>query len=364
MSQFTLAIDKREREILAILGAVASTDNKYCDGNGRVITWRAEHLTIGDYIIFYGDVALVVIERKTWTDLAASFRDGRKENIRKLRQYREHTSAQIAYLIEGAAFPAAGTRFARIPYRNLRAHLDHLIMRDGIIELRAQTAQHTVERLFEFIRNLSTMRADELLGGAGNGRESTQIDSKCANDCKSDTESRDHLALAKVSFRESDAIIVDRLWCCIPNISTAVVKLFREYHIADLLLGKLSEAKLAELQYPNGRKLGTKKAKKIAAVAKLTAHSNAPVYLRILATIPSISRTTASKILEAYSMSAILTEWDTIRPQLVNLSRGKMRLGENAVAAIERFLIKKEIVVPETVSNDMVAYVVITSPTQ
>jgi ERCC4-type nuclease len=382
--QFTLAIDKRERAILAIL---SENKESRIDGYGKEIKWRAEHLTIGDYIIFYGDRALVVIERKTWTDLAASFRDGRKENIRKLNQYREQTNARVAYLIEGTAAPASTTRFARIPYRNLRAHLDHLLIRDNIIELHSTNLRSTVDRLFEFIRNISTLSVGNLVdkvnhtsapyiaGGEYNynvdvsdtegrkndsnvdgaeGRETDfNIDANVANAAAKETTTAavpitptiasTHLELAKVQFKNDNASIIERLWCCVPAISTNSVKLFREYHIADLLLGNIAESTIAQLQYTNGRTLGAKKAKKIFAVSKLASKSNAPIYLRILSTVPSISRDTASKILAAFSMQRILTEWRMIKPDLINLSRGKTRLGTNAVATIERFLIKQAV---------------------
>ena len=46
-----------------------------------------------------GQNILFVIERKTWTDLASSLRDGRKENNKKLLKIREETKCQLIYLI-------------------------------------------------------------------------------------------------------------------------------------------------------------------------------------------------------------------------------------------------------------------------
>jgi ERCC4-type nuclease len=382
ISPFCLVADKRERDILDIL----KTSNPFWDANERVINWRAEHLTIGDYIIFYKDIAIMVIERKTWNDLASSFHDGRKANINKLKQFNSQTGARISYLIEGQAFPSKTTKFSRIPYRNLRAHLDHLLVRDNIVELRSSGHHDTIDRMFELIRNLSTLPINELIvnktiGGNhaankikkndvngddvendvngddvendvnGNDAKNDVNGDDVENDTDTDDEADDaddeadtddkknHLALAKVQFKVNEAMVIDRLWCCIPGISVNSVKLFRSFKIGDLLTGNLTVATISKLSYGNGRVFGIKKAKKIVAISKLNNHTNLRNYIRILSAIPGISRPTALKILDAFPMVRIITDWQTIRPLLVELSRGKTRLGENLVATIEHYLI-------------------------
>lgn len=323
-SGFSLAIDKRERDIIDLL---KTNTTNWLDSKGRKIEWRAEHLTVGDYIVFYNKQAVLVIERKTWTDLAASMRDGRKENIRKLTQYRDQTGTKIAYLIEGQAFPSKNAKFARIPYYNLRAHLDHLLIRDRIIELRSANHQGTIDRMFEFIKSMSSLLPVDYLPIVGGVPAIAEVATE-----------GDHLELAQVAFKATDDEIATRLWCCIPGISHTSVRLFSGHHISELLLGQLTTEQVSKFSYGNGRVLGNKKAKKILAVAKLKNQSNKPHYLRILSSLPGISRPTAEKILEAFSMTQIMTNWTTIRPQLVELSRGKQRLGESAVATIEKFL--------------------------
>ena len=43
------------------------------------IPYEITRLTVGDYVIMYGDTILAIIERKTWKDLASSLLDGRKK---------------------------------------------------------------------------------------------------------------------------------------------------------------------------------------------------------------------------------------------------------------------------------------------
>jgi ERCC4-type nuclease len=353
---FSLVVDKRERDIIKLLKSEYTNDTptndsgtykSTCrDGYGNVIMWQEEHLTVGDYIIFHNSRALVVIERKTWVDLAASIQDGRKENVHKLLNFRRNTNAKVAYLLEGTAFPAQSTKFARIPYGNLRAHLDHLIMRDNIIELRSATHHSTIERLFEFIRNISTLESRYTAGD-----ETITLDSQ--NDTGIDIlikepstipEETNHLDAAKIIHRVSDTFIFEKLWTCIPGISAKSAKLFRELRIADLIIGAISTKEIADLQYTNGRKIGTKKAKKIiqAVIAANNIHSYVPsIYAKLLAAIPGISRSTAQKILDNYPMTKLVAEWNDIAPALVNMSIGKVRLGKKKVGLIQKYLFGK-----------------------
>lgn len=82
----SLHIDNRERDLLSIL-----TD----------VHLQTSNLELGDCIIKHNDITLLVIERKTWSDLAASIKDGRYHNQKKLliKKYPINT---IYYIIEGS----------------------------------------------------------------------------------------------------------------------------------------------------------------------------------------------------------------------------------------------------------------------
>lgn len=355
---YSIAIDKRERDILEILNKCKDSSD-FKDINGQTIKWRAEHLTTGDYIIFCNNRAIVVVERKTWPDLAASFRDGRKENINKLLQYREATGSKIAYLIEGQAFPANSTRFSRMPYVNLRAHLDHLLFRDGIIELRSANHIGTIERLFQLTKNISSIKspiensiptntlimaqnlteqtAHRITEPANNITEPTDILTEPA---KTALGGKTDLELAQVSQTLNDVQVIDKIWKCLPHINFGNAKLFKNYHISDLLLKKITQEQIANLTYQNGKRIGTGRAKKIYAISNLFQTSNEKYYIKILSAIPGISDTTAKQILSTYSISKILNEWSCIKEELEQLNKGKKRLGKKSVLSIEKFLIK------------------------
>jgi len=133
---FHILVDKRER-LTFEAGSV----------------FAAEHLTVGDFLVMVETRAILVIERKTWADLGASFKDGRKENIKKLLDYREKTGCKVAYIMEGKRPQiAAGIETAR-----LQAHLDHIMWRSNVMVLYSLDKKGTLARIEEVARNIYTI---------------------------------------------------------------------------------------------------------------------------------------------------------------------------------------------------------------
>ncbi len=142
-----IIIDHRERHVIPHFDEYENVFH---------VKFRVDHLEVGDYAICYKNYILVIVERKTWNDLAASMRDGRKHNIDKLINLRNKVNCQIAYLIEGPAMPNQNKLYNRIPYKNLRAHLDHLAFRDSVHMLYSNDENSTALRLMELALNIST----------------------------------------------------------------------------------------------------------------------------------------------------------------------------------------------------------------
>ena len=85
-----LIIDTRESKVVPFF------EDSYLN-----VTITIKQIQVGDYAICCDGNILFIIERKTWHDLAASIKDGRKENVNKLFLAREETGCKIIYLIEG-----------------------------------------------------------------------------------------------------------------------------------------------------------------------------------------------------------------------------------------------------------------------
>ena len=142
-------IDDRERSVIQFV-------NKFSEKYH--IDYKVKRMTTGDYAIIHGNQIIAIIERKTYADLAASFRDGRSNNKNKLLKLRSETSCVIIYLIEGPAFPDNNDLFGNIPYKHLVSHLDHLVLRDNIQIQTTFSPEHSAERIMQIASNCTTIK--------------------------------------------------------------------------------------------------------------------------------------------------------------------------------------------------------------
>ena len=142
-------IDDRERSVIQFV-------NKFSEKYH--IDYKVKRMTTGDYAIIHGNQIIAIIERKTYADLAASFRDGRSNNKNKLLKLRSESSCVIIYLIEGPAFPDNNDLFGNIPYKHLVSHLDHLVLRDNIQIQTTFSPEHSAERIMQIASNCTTIK--------------------------------------------------------------------------------------------------------------------------------------------------------------------------------------------------------------
>ena len=144
-----LIVDTRERVVIPFL---ADSLDKY--------GYRVHQINTGDFVICSGAGKVrMCIERKTLEDFAASFKDGRYENRRKMIEMRRQTGCQLYFIIEGPAFPSPSRKFARIPYANILAAITSLMVRDEIFIVFSSDPAHTAERLHGMLRALEAADA-------------------------------------------------------------------------------------------------------------------------------------------------------------------------------------------------------------
>ena len=113
-----LIVDDRERSVIIYLE--------------KLIKCKVERITVGDYAFVYRGKVIMVVERKSLSDLAASIKDGRMENNEKLLSAQKKHGCQILYIIEGPAYPHSDKTFGRIPYKCLQGKLDSLLFQDSV----------------------------------------------------------------------------------------------------------------------------------------------------------------------------------------------------------------------------------------
>jgi ERCC4-type nuclease len=146
LSKYLLIVDDREHQVIP----------HFAECFPKTL-YKVNRINNGDYCVVRNGKIIIIIERKTWKDLASSFGDGRIENVNNLLKVREQTGCAIYYLIEGNPCPSRTRKIGRIPYKNLRAHLDHLMMRDNIHVIHSKSVADTVVRLKELIINYESL---------------------------------------------------------------------------------------------------------------------------------------------------------------------------------------------------------------
>lgn len=313
----TLLLDDRERAIIPFF------KNEYQD-----IEIEVKRIQIGDYIIMQDDHILFAVERKSWVDLSASIKDGRTKNVDKLISLREQTGCKILYLIEGKARNAPIKRFARIPYKSLQSHLDHLIMRNNIFMIYSSNTEDSATRLIEFCTNYLSLPIPKTLETKGGDNEIvTKVN---------------EMSLLTTTVKKTDLQIVYNLWSQIPNITTKTASLFIDkYHISDLFLGNISKEEISTMRYPNGTIIG-KRAAKILAVRDNDNHENYKHYCNILAELPMITKKTAAKILLQVTFNDLL-RCELSEAELENIEKmPNVRVGKAAAANIYKYLVSSD----------------------
>jgi len=91
-----MKIDNREHELIKHCNALIEADPLY-----KGIQIVIESLPVGDIILFQDNQEALIIERKSWNDLAASIKDGRYEEQGYRLQGLSHPNHNIIYLLEG-----------------------------------------------------------------------------------------------------------------------------------------------------------------------------------------------------------------------------------------------------------------------
>jgi len=129
----TLIVDVRERALAASLTA-----------QGTVFTLKA--LEVGDFIIQTSDAdgrPLLVVERKSHADFAASNRDGRYREQRARLMTVRGNGAAVLYILEGAWSPMLDRTYGSTSEKTLQRLTTRLLLRYGIPVLTSVSIQET-----------------------------------------------------------------------------------------------------------------------------------------------------------------------------------------------------------------------------
>ena len=127
-------IDKRECKLIEIL---KDEDNI-----------KSQVLDIGDIIIYRDDIPMIIIERKTLSDLAASIMDGRYREQKK--RLRITNILKKYFIIEGNIEDYQGS----MPYSTLESAMISILLNDDIPIIRSNSILNTAKIIKLFMSKL------------------------------------------------------------------------------------------------------------------------------------------------------------------------------------------------------------------
>ncbi len=312
----SIVVDDREHTVGPFFAAFTTGDRNY-----NIINRR---LTVGDFAVVYQGSTLIIIERKTWKDLNATFLDqSRKFNYLKMiderkRQFEQNkVNTRIFYLLEGKQ---SGTT---VNPRTLMTHVNHLMFDHNIQILYSKCPEHSAEVIVNLTYDLCTSAGfDEIVKlitipvEGGKVRQSeVKVDGG-----DSEVEINDNLTAPKEA---SSKATYYAMWHSIQGCTDSMILALEENNIMFqfLLLGCYELSKLSDLRRKSGAMIPVKQVKKMIEAAKTI-----ETHKKVLMCINGVSQPRATLILQNYPMQSLL--YTATIANIADLTINGRRLGE------------------------------------
>ena len=324
-SDVYLIVDARERAVIPFLETELQ-DHAYVQ----------KQINTGDYLVCRkgrGDAEpkiLACVERKTHEDFAASFKDGRYENIKKMRALRATTGCQLYFFIEGPAFPSPNRRFARIPFSNILAAITKLMVRDGVFIVQTEDESHSAKRIADFLRVFDT--------------ETPYAAPPGADDVDAEAVAEGPLAVpdvltARIEQTDDDAAV--NMWARLRGISVVLGKILtREFTIAELATQKVGADRIRALKTATGRTIN-----KDAVASLLAVRSGSLEHaVKVVSGLRNVTPAVAKLVLESSGGLARLCSYPAAAMALVTIPQKNrtVKLGKTRAERIRHLLHYKE----------------------
>jgi ERCC4-type nuclease len=226
-----------------------------------------ETLPLGDYLVFWYTLVKILIERKTWDDLAGSIKTGHlDEQLGRMQLVRAETGCTLVLLVEGRRRES----HCHVESKSLQAKLDHIMFAGYANIIYTDSTEDTVKRIYEMIDNLQVPDAPPQFAEANKVLQMT----------------KDH---------GPDQTLLD-CFMAVPqlSLSTARILIDRRWNLWNLY--EADADTLAEITYPSGAKMGPARAKKINK-----AMGERKTWVKILEQIQGVTKKTAERMFESES---------------------------------------------------------------
>lgn len=265
---------------------------------GGEISWKIQNVKIGDYHIFIprddnespanSSILALVIERKTWKDLAASIKDRRMiEQGTKMKSIQEQTGCRLMYIIEGRMHCEKSTMIGRTPFSALHTKMRRGMLA-GVPHIQSLNAKHTAEIIIDLARDILVMSGRGDLTPIAPTSQDEQIVKQLADGNKCGAL---HLIHSKIKELSELALLISS-----PSIDDEI----NEKHEPD----ETGETKDKEEAPAEGGEPAKKTAKEILTTT--VAKADTDIMIKIWAALPKVSVSFAQTLAAAYSFKDIV----------------------------------------------------------
>lgn len=310
---------------------------------GGNIKFIEKNITTGDYCILMRTSSnqlnmIVLIERKTWKDVAASIKDGRMTTqLERLNAIRKKKKCSVFYIIEGRKYNLGDSRkLGGIPINSLHTKIRHNLLR-GLPFIQTANQEETAQIIVAIARDVMKLCArgeinvdkpriaprapltphdceyfvalDELCEKFADSAVAKSISAysmrlreRASAPPQASTGANDlpQELCERIIHKDIDIIIA--MWDKIDGVSQYLASLLMAKYSLGYFIEHAVEliGQLAQLQYQSGISLGESRAEKIAASAM-----SSETHEKILSAIPGVSDEIAQIIIEHYSFVSI-----------------------------------------------------------
>jgi len=315
---FCLIVDDRENAVYPHLECEAVE-----------INYLRKRITVGDYALMNMRTKqiVVVFERKELKDFASSLKDGRYQNKRSMIELRQKTNCRIVYIIEGPMNPKQTDTFNHCPWAYIESAIFHLMIRDNILPMYTLNTQDTIAKLIRFMKSMiNLLNADPL-----------DFKDEITTTTTEDGEILETSGLEDIgggSFEvpssltspivKSDIEIVRNMWSTFKGISVVSADLFiTNFTLADLVRGRVNKTQLEAFKTTSGKRLSAPVLQSLLGII----NGDREVEIRLLASIPGISKTTADEILTGDTSLNRLLSYEAGSISIIPIGKRKSALG-------------------------------------
>lgn len=185
------------------------------------IKWRTEQISVGDFVIRENELVKVIVERKTWADLASSIVDGRATSqLKKMTDFRDAHGCVLIYIIEGKK-PAS----MRISPEALTTKIRRIALL-SISVIYTKNIQDTVDTIIKLTNDVATQRVSV-------AKQETEVNSETAQNAQVQNA---QLHSRNESTEEEQLI---NMWKCLPGVGDHTAKILHN----NMTIGELLRSK-------------------------------------------------------------------------------------------------------------------------